>query len=179
MARGAWQATVYGVARVRQDLATKPPLTMGLQRVRQDWVTFTFTVKALPTSDTWPPILEKIGNIRWVLTQVPSIKNILAFVNRFICIIYKTEVESQVQKTNLWLLRGKAVGRDKLGDWDWRIHTTIYEILEKNMATHASILAWRIRMDRGAWWATVHRAVKESDMTERLSTYRYLIRTYL
>ena len=25
------------------------------------------------------------------------------------------------------------------------------------MATHSSILAWRIPMDRGAWWATVHR----------------------
>ena len=25
MDRGAWQATVHGVARVRQDLATKPP----------------------------------------------------------------------------------------------------------------------------------------------------------
>ena len=24
------------------------------------------------------------------------------------------------------------------------------------MATHSSILAWRIPMDRGAWWATVH-----------------------
>ena len=28
--------------------------------------------------------------------------------------------------------------------------------LEKGMATHSSILAWRIRMDRGAWWVTVH-----------------------
>ena len=28
--------------------------------------------------------------------------------------------------------------------------------LEKGMATHSSILAWRIPMDRGAWWATVH-----------------------
>ncbi|KAB0338933.1 hypothetical protein FD754_024244 [Muntiacus muntjak] len=26
MARGAWQATVHGAARVRHDLATKPPL---------------------------------------------------------------------------------------------------------------------------------------------------------
>ena len=25
--------------------------------------------------------------------------------------------------------------------------------LEKGMATHSSILAWRIPMDRGAWWA--------------------------
>ena len=28
--------------------------------------------------------------------------------------------------------------------------------LEKRMATCSSILAWRIPMDRGAWWATVH-----------------------
>ena len=37
--------------------------------------------------------------------------------------------------------------------------------LEEDMATHSSILAWRIPMDRGAWWATVHR-VAESDMTD-------------
>ena len=28
------------------------------------------------------------------------------------------------------------------------------------MATHSSTLAWRIPMDRGAWWATVHRVAK-------------------
>ena len=27
--------------------------------------------------------------------------------------------------------------------------------LGEGMATHSSILAWRIPMDRGAWWATV------------------------
>ena len=27
--------------------------------------------------------------------------------------------------------------------------------LEEGMATHSSILAWRIPTDRGAWWATV------------------------
>ena len=26
--------------------------------------------------------------------------------------------------------------------------------LEEGMATHSSILAWRIPMDRGTWWAT-------------------------
>ena len=30
--------------------------------------------------------------------------------------------------------------------------------LEEDMATHSSILAWKIPMDRGAWWATVHGA---------------------
>ena len=31
---------------------------------------------------------------------------------------------------------------------------------EEGMATHSSILAWRIPMDRGAWWAIVHRVSK-------------------
>ena len=32
--------------------------------------------------------------------------------------------------------------------------------LEEGMTTHSSILAWRIRMDRGAWRATVHVVTK-------------------
>ena len=28
--------------------------------------------------------------------------------------------------------------------------------LKKGMAIHSSILAWRILMDRGAWWTIVH-----------------------
>ena len=32
--------------------------------------------------------------------------------------------------------------------------------LEENMATHSSILAWRIPIDRGAWRVTVHRVAK-------------------
>ena len=33
------------------------------------------------------------------------------------------------------------------------------------LATHSSILAWRILMDRGAWWATVHGVVNIHDLT--------------
>ena len=32
--------------------------------------------------------------------------------------------------------------------------------LEEGMATHSSILAWRIPMDRGAWWATAQGVAK-------------------
>ena len=32
--------------------------------------------------------------------------------------------------------------------------------LEEVMATHSSILAWRILMDKGAWRATVHGVTK-------------------
>ena len=45
--------------------------------------------------------------------------------------------------------------------------------VEEGMATHSSILAWRIPMDRGAWWATVH-GVAELDMTEQLGTAHHM-----
>ena len=32
--------------------------------------------------------------------------------------------------------------------------------LEEGMATHSSVLAWRIPMDRRVWWATVHGVTK-------------------
>ena len=32
--------------------------------------------------------------------------------------------------------------------------------LEEDRATHSNILAWRIRMDREAWWATVQGVAK-------------------
>ena len=55
-----------------------------------------------------------------------------------------------------------SVGKESAcnaGDLDWE------DPLEEGMATHSSILAWRIATNREAWQATVHR-VAESDMTE-------------
>ena len=34
------------------------------------------------------------------------------------------------------------------------------DLLEEEMATQSSILAWRIPMDRGAWWVIVHGVTK-------------------
>ena len=42
--------------------------------------------------------------------------------------------------------------------------------LEEGMATHSSILAWRIPMDRGAWWATIHKVTKSWARLKPLST---------
>ena len=39
------------------------------------------------------------------------------------------------------------------------------------MATPSSILAWRIRMDKGAWQATVRRVAKIQTRLKRLSTH--------
>ena len=41
--------------------------------------------------------------------------------------------------------------------------------LEEGMATHSSILAWRIPMDRGAWQAIVYGVTKSRTQLKQLS----------
>ena len=45
--------------------------------------------------------------------------------------------------------------------WDWVQSLSLEDPLEEGMAIYSSILALKIPMDRGAWWATVH-GVKKS-----------------
>ena len=42
----------------------------------------------------------------------------------------------------------------------WVRSLGLEDSLEEGMATHSSILAWKIFMDRGAGWATVHGVAK-------------------
>ena len=44
------------------------------------------------------------------------------------------------------------------------------DTIEEGMATHSSILAWRIPMDRGAWKDTVNRVAKSRTQVKPLST---------
>ena len=46
--------------------------------------------------------------------------------------------------------------------------------LEEEMATHSSILCLENPMDRGAWWATVHRVAKSDTRLKRLGTHTSL-----
>ena len=46
--------------------------------------------------------------------------------------------------------------------------------LEKEMATHSSILAWRIPMDRGAWWTVVHGVTKSQPLLSNKYTHTAL-----
>ena len=43
--------------------------------------------------------------------------------------------------------------------------------LEEDMATHSSILAWRIPMDRKAWWVIVHRVSKNQIQLKQISIH--------
>ena len=45
--------------------------------------------------------------------------------------------------------------------WETRVRSLGPEDpMEKEMETHSNILAWRIPMERGAWWVTAHRVTK-------------------
>ena len=60
--------------------------------------------------------------------------------------------------------------KNSLAMWETWVRSLGWEDpLEEGMATHSSILDWRVPMDGDAWKTTVHR-VTESDTTERLST---------
>ena len=51
--------------------------------------------------------------------------------------------------------------------------------LEEGMATHPSILAWRIPRGRGPWLATVHGVGKSRTQLKRLSTPAHSLLTML
>ena len=46
--------------------------------------------------------------------------------------------------------------------------------LEEDMATHSSILAWRIPMDRGACWGIVHSIAKSLTWLKCLTTHTHM-----
>ena len=50
--------------------------------------------------------------------------------------------------------------------------------LEKEMATHSSILAWKNPMDRGAWQATVHGVARAGHNLAAKSPPPYLWHKY-
>ena len=59
--------------------------------------------------------------------------------------------------TYIWLPRRLS---EKESAYQWILSLGWEDPLEKEMATHCSILAWRILVDRGAWRATVHGVTK-------------------
>ena len=53
------------------------------------------------------------------------------------------------------------------------------DLWEDGMATYSSILAWRIPMDRGAWWATVQGVTKsQTQLSMHACIFRYITGTY-
>ena len=66
-----------------------------------------------------------------------------------------------------WVKNLPAMQEIQVGFLGWE------DPLEKEMANHSSILAWRIPMDRGACWSTVHGVSKSQTQLKQLSTAQH------
>ena len=64
-------------------------------------------------------------------------------------------------------VHGVAKSRTQLSVFTFTFH---FHALEEEMATHSSILAWRIPGTRGAWWAAVNGVAQSQTRLKRFSS---------
>ena len=64
-------------------------------------------------------------------------------------------------------VHGVARSRTRLSDFTFTFH---FHALEKEMATHSSVLAWRIPGTGGAWWAAIYGVAQSRTRLKRLSS---------
>ena len=83
--------------------------------------------------------------------------------------------------TETWirgLTHRRLIGGDSMilkGDWSVEFILSLLYFPEKAMATHSSVLAWRIPMDRGSWQATVHRITNSRTGLKWLSMHTHIL----
>ena len=53
--------------------------------------------------------------------------------------------------------------------------TWVENILEQGMTAHPRILAWRIPMDRGAWWAIAHVVAKSQAQHRMVKMFQKVV----
>ena len=81
-------------------------------------------------------------------------------------------------------VHGVAKSHTRLRDFTFTLH---FHALEKEMATHSSVLAWRIPGTAGAWWAAVYGVAQSQTRLKRLSSsssssvylFLHIVLTYL
>ena len=87
-------------------------------------------------------------------------------------IYFKTIIWGQVNSLEICFLMAQKVKNTPAKRDTWIRFLGWEDPLEEGMATHSSSLAWRIPIDRGTWWTTVH-GVAESQTL--LSHYKHIL----
>ena len=78
----------------------------------------------------------------------------------------QSTVDFQGSENTLWASQVALVVKNLPANAEMLVRPLGWEdSLEEDMATHSSVLAWKIPKNEGAWRATVH-SVAESDMIE-------------
>ena len=72
-------------------------------------------------------------------------------------LIYKTEIDTDIEN-KLTVTTGETLGKDKLGSWDWHIHTTIPKIrINKSLiystgkSAQYSVMAYMLKESEKEW----------------------------
>ena len=116
---------------------------------------------AINQSSCCSTFLPAFGIVR-ALDFGHSVCSSISFFFFLICFPWRHIRASQVAQWFKKILRMKKTKVWSLGEED---------ALEEEMATHSSILAWRIPTDRGSWQATVHGVAKSRTwLSHRAST---------
>ena len=121
---------------------------------------------------TWEiPWAEEPGRLQSLESQKSRIQlyrlnniNISEWLSRY----YDTPTLLWTSQVMLVVKNAPANGGD-VETWVWSLCWE--DPLEEGMATHSSILAWRIPRNRGAWRATVFRVKKSQTQLKQLSTH--------
>ena len=72
-------------------------------------------------------------------------------------------------------VHGVAKSRTRLSEFTFTSH---FHALEKEMATHSSVLAWRTSGTGRAWWAAVYGVAQSWTRLKRLSSSSSSTHTY-
>ena len=72
-------------------------------------------------------------------------------------------------------VHGVAKSRTWLSDFTFTFH---FHALENKMATHSSVLAWRIPGTGGAWWADIYGVAQSRTQLKRLSSSSSRLETH-
>ena len=77
-------------------------------------------------------------------------------------------LENPMDREAWWAaVHGVAKGQTRLSDFTCTFH---FPALEKEMATHSSVLAWRMPGTGGAWWSTVYGVAQSWTRLRQLSS---------
>ena len=77
-------------------------------------------------------------------------------------------LENPMDRGAWWAaVHGVAKSQTRLSDFTFTFH---FHALEKEMAAHSSVLAWRIPGTGGAWWAAIYGVAQSQTRLKRLSS---------
>ena len=111
--------------------------------------------------NVWDKLQELLRKIR---TAAASRSVMLGYLSYNLIVKWASQVTLVVENLSANMGRCKET-------WVWSLGWE--NPLEKGTATHSSVLAWRIPMDRGAWLAIAHEVAKSWTRLKRLSMHTH------